>query len=412
MRAIVALLLMLAAAGPVQAVDKAAAERQFRLFLDGEIWPQAKAEGVPRAVFDQALGTVRLDWSLPDLIPPGAGTKAPKDQHQAEFRSPAGYFAAKVVDAVVAGGRRRAASEKAVLRQVERRTGVPAPILLAIWGRESGFGTAKVPKDAFTVLATKAFMATRKDMFRAELVAALRIVAGGHAAIGDMKSSWAGALGQPQFMPSKFLAHAADGDGDGRPDIWRSTADTLASIGRYLQDYGWQAGRGWGVEVAVPDTVSCVEEGPDRGHTLARWAARGLARADGRPFAAAETDKEFFLLMPAGRGGPAFLVTPNFYVLKEYNESDLYALFVGHAADRIAGADGGFRKGFDAVDALTRGDVAAMQRALERLGHDVGGADGLPGFKTRRSLGAFQESRGDKATCWPDANLKADLAGG
>lgn len=391
------------------AIDKGAAEKQFRVFLEEAIWPRAKAKGVGRDVFETALSGVTLDWSLPDLVPPGTKASTPKKQHQAEFKSPAGYFAGKQVGAVVAGGRKRLSSNGGVLKKVEKQSGVPATVILAIWGRESGFGAAKIPMDALRVLATKAFMSTRRDMFSTELVAALEILGKGYADRGQMRSSWAGALGQPQFMPSKYLAHAVDFDGDGKRDIWGSTSDTLASIGNYLRDYGWVSGRGWGYEVTVPESVSCSNEGPDRGRKISDWAKTGIARVGGMPFPGNEAGREGFLLMPAGRNGPAFIVTPNFYVLKEYNESDLYALFIGHAADRIAGSEAGFSRGFGEVDPLYRSDVAAMQRALEKQGYDVGGADGLPGYKTRRSIGEWQEKQGLPATCYPGAALAKAL---
>jgi membrane-bound lytic murein transglycosylase B len=220
-----------------------------------------------------------------------------------------------------------------------------------------------------------------------------------------MKSSWAGALGQPQFLPSSYLKFAADGDGDGRADIWNSEPDTLASIARYLDAHGWVRGRDWGFEVTVPQGVSCALEGPDRGRRIADWAAMGVKRVGGKPFPAHELTGEGYLMMPAGRFGPAFIVTPNFYVLKQYNESDVYALFVGHAADRIAYGERRFAGGWTAIDRLNRADIAAMQRGLERLGHDVGGADGLAGFKTRRSIGAWQTKNGRAPTCFPDAGL-------
>jgi membrane-bound lytic murein transglycosylase B len=220
-----------------------------------------------------------------------------------------------------------------------------------------------------------------------------------------MKSSWAGALGQPQFLPTSFLDHAVDFDGDAKPDIWNSAPDTLASIAKYLAAYGWVPGRDWGFEVSVPESVSCALEGPDRGKPISDWAALGVSRVGGKPFPASELKAEGFLLMPAGRSGPAFIVTPNFYVLKEYNESDLYALFVGHGADRIAHGDRKFAAGWGKVGGLYRSDVAALQRGLEAKGYDVGGADGLPGFRTRRSIGEWQEKNGRAATCFPDAEL-------
>ena len=224
-----------------------------------------------------------------------------------------------------------------------------------------------------------------------------------------MKSSWAGALGQPQFMPSSFLGYAADGDGDGRADIWGSEADTIASIGAYLQRHGWVAGRDWGFEVKVPPSVSCTLEGLDQGQPIASWEAMGITRISGRPFPAHELRGEGFLMMPAGRLGPAFVATPNFFVLKDYNMSDLYALFVGHVGDRIQFGVGDFSTPWKKVGGLYRSDIAAMQRALEKKGHDVGGADGLPGFKTRRSIGRWQEVTGRIATCFPKTGMKTEL---
>jgi lytic murein transglycosylase len=303
-----------------------------------------------------------------------------------------------------------AARHAATLQAVERATGVPGRIVLAIWGRESGYGRVDIPHDAFEVLGTKGFMSTRAGYFTDELIAALEIAEAGHVAPSAMRSSWAGALGQPQFMPSNYLEFAADGNGDGRADIWNSGADTIASIGNYLARQGWVAGRDWGFEVLVPSSVSCALEGPDQGRPIAEWEALGIRRVNGRLFPVHEQEGEGYLLMPAGRHGPAFIVTPNFYVLKTYNLSDLYALFVGHVGDRIAYGSGDFVRGWDEMDTFLRSDIAVMQRGLEALGHDVGGADGLPGFKTRRSIGRWQEATGLAATCFPEPGMGDELA--
>lgn len=392
--------LLLSLPAPAAPIDD-----QFRAWLKNDLWPQARASGISQKTFDAAFDDVKPNLKLPDLVMPGETPKPPQKQHQAEFGSPGAYFSEKTVRAVTAGGRARAQSQAAALSAAERRFGVPGGVLLAIWGRETGFGAAKMPYDAFEVLGTKAFMARRKEMFRTELLAALEIVQRGLAPAGAMKSSWAGALGQPQFMPTSFLKHAVDGDGDGRADIWNSVPDTLASIGNFLDHYGWVKGRDWGFEVTVPAGVSCALEGPHRGKKISEWAAMGIARVGGKPFPAHEARQEGFLLMPAGRHGPAFIVTPNFYVLKQYNTSDLYALFIGHAADRIAHGDRTFSAGWGEVGGLTRSDIAALQQALERKGYDVGSADGLPGFKTRRSIGDWQARNGRPATCFPDADL-------
>ncbi len=379
-------------------------DAQFRDWLTRDLWPAARAKGVSKKTFDEAFAGVKPNLKLPDLVLPGEKPGVPQEQHQAEFRSPGAYFAENAVRAVTSGGRSRAKTYADMLAAIERNTGVPPGVLLAIWGRESGFGTAKLPYDGIEVLATKAFLSTRKDMFRVEILAALQMIERG-VPREALKSSWAGALGQPQFLPSSYLEHAADGDGDGRIDIWNSEPDTLASIAGYLAHHGWVKGRDWGFEVTVPDGVSCALEGPDRPRLISEWAAMGIKRVNGQDFPAREARLEGYLMMPAGRHGPAFVVTPNFYVLKTYNESDLYALFIGHAADRIAHGDRRFSAGWDEVDGLYRSDVAAMQRGLEKLGYDVGGADGLPGFKTRRSIGAWQEKAGARPTCFPDAGM-------
>lgn len=394
---------------PATAQDKAAVERQFRGWLEQVIWPRAKARGVARGTFDVAFQGVELNWKLPDLVPPGTRPVTPRVQRQAEFGSPGKYFNRGSIDGATSVGRRMARRHAGTLAKVERQTGVPGRIILGIWGRESGYGRVKIPHDVFEVLGTKGFMSTRAAYFSDELVAALQIAQAGHAPGRAMRSSWAGALGQPQFMPTSFLKYAVDGDGDGRADIWGSQADTIASIGNYLARHGWIKGRDWGFEVVVPETVSCALEGPDQGKRISEWEALGIRRVSGRPFPAHERQGEGYLMMPAGRNGPAFVVTPNFYVLKDYNESDLYALFVGHVGDRIAYGVADFTGRWGKVGGLSRSDVARMQQALVKQGHDVGGVDGLPGYKTRRSIGRWQTATGQAATCFPEAAMKARL---
>ena len=193
------------------------------------------------------------------------------------------------------------------------------------------------------------------------MLAALQIVEEGHATPRAMKSSWAGAMGQPQFLPSSYLEYAVDFDGDGKKNIWGSTADTLASIANYLSVYGWQEGRDWGYEASFPTSVSCALEGPDRMRAISQWTAVGVTRISGRQFPAHELARDGALLMPAGRYGPAFIATPNFYVIKKYNNSDLYALFVGNVADRIEYANKSFAASWQKVSGLTRGNVMTIQ---------------------------------------------------
>ncbi|MBN7761521.1 lytic murein transglycosylase [Nitratireductor aquibiodomus] len=376
-------------------------EAQFRNWLASDLWPEAQRRGISATTFNAAFANVSPNLKLPDLVLPGESKPRSDRQHQAEFRAPSAYF--KHIGGVVSGGRARAGKLNGVLSAIEKRYGVPRGVVLAVWGRESGFGGAKIPYDAFEVLGTKAFLATRKAMFREEVLAALEMVERRGVSPRAMRSSWAGAMGQPQFMPTSYLKYAVDGDGNGSADIWNSQADTLASIANYLAQHGWVRGRDWGFEVTVPQGVSCALEGPDRGKSIADWQALGIRRVGGKAFPEHELRGEGYLMMPAGRFGPAFIVTPNFYRLKDYNESDLYALFVGHAGDRIMYGNNEFATSWGRVGGFNRSDVAGMQRGLERLGYDVGGADGLVGFKTRRSIGEWQQKNGVSPTCFPES---------
>ncbi len=378
---------------------------QFRSWLANDLWPQARQRGISEKTFNAAFSGVEPNLKLPDLVLPNAEKSVPREQRQAEFRSPAAYFAPNTVNGVVSGGKPLFNKHAATLKKLERETGVPGRIAIAIWGRESAFGRAKIPHNAFEVLATKAFLSTRKDYFRGEVLAALEMVEKRGIAPDALRSSWAGALGQPQFMPSSYLAYARSGDGDRIADIWNSEADTLASIAGYLAEKGWVRGRDWGFEVSLPDNLSCALEGPDQGRKISDWEKMGIRRISGRPFPVHERNQVGFLMMPAGRYGPAFVVTPNFFVIKEYNMSDLYALFVGHAGDRIEYGGATFAADWGNVGGMYRSDIALMQRGLERLGYDVGGADGLPGFKTRRSIGDWQQKNGLKPDCFPTKSL-------
>ena len=391
------------------AQDRSQVEKQFQRWIANDLTPQAKKAAISQRTIDAAFSGVTLNWDLPDLVPPG--TKPPKeqDQSQAEFSSPGAYFSEKRLQMLATTGRGLASSYASTFKQIERTYGVPAEIVVAIWGRESGFGKAKLPYSAIQVLATKAFMSTRKDMFRDELIDALTMVERGDVEPASMKGSWAGALGQPQFMPSSYLKYAVDFDKDGHADIWNSVPDALASIAHYLQSQGWQRGRDWGFEVSIPQKLSCAQEGPDLAKPISTWASTGISRVSGKAFPADDLKADGMMLVPAGRHGPEFIVTPNFYVLKQYNNSDLYALFIGNLADRIAHGAGPFQGQWDDVGKMLRSDVLAMQKALVARGYDVGNVDGLPGFKTRRALGDWQAKNGMTPTCYPDESLKGKI---
>jgi lytic murein transglycosylase len=409
-----ALLIILAAllsftATPTFAASKAAVEKQFHDWIERSLWPDAKANGISRTAFDRAFAHVGLNWKLPDLVIPGERPPKEKPQSQAEFSTPGPYFNEKRLAKLAVDGRAFYSAHASVLKKIEKAYGVPASVILAIWGRETGYGKASITASEIDVLATMAFMSERKDLFRKELMAALVMVQSG-VNPDAMKGSWAGAMGQPQFMPSSYLKYAVDFDGDGKKDIWNSVPDALASIANYMViKGGWQRGRSWGFEVTIPDNVSCAQEGPDLAKPTQDWTALAITRISGKAFPSSELKAPSMMLVPAGRFGPEFIVTPNFYAIKEYNNSDLYALFIGNLSDRIAYGSGAFSRAWGDVGHMLRSDVQSMQKKLSKQGNDVGKIDGLPGYKTRRTIGRWQAKHGMKPTCYPDEGLIGKL---
>lgn len=401
-RSLAALVVLVAcglAVAPARAQDRGRVDALFQTWVTGTVRPAALKAGVSAATFDGAMQGVALDWSLPDLAPPGAPPSG-GPQRQPEFADPGKYVAEGNFAALTAEGSAEIRKWSKTLDQVEKRYGVPRGIVVAIWGRESRFGKARIGNVAVRALATEAFMGARKEQFFPELIAALKILQGDHVALADMKSSWAGAMGQPQFLPSKYLDNAVDMDGDGRRDIWSSVPDTLGSIANYLRKHGWRPGPDWGVEVDLPAGVPCTFEGPDQSKTVADWEALGARPKGGGALPKAKS-AALHLMAPAGRTGPMFLVSDNFYVIKEYNESDLYALFVGHLGDRFGGG-GPLGTPWTTPKTVPRTEIAAMQRRLEAQGANVGAADGLIGFRTRVAVGRWETRQGRAPTCFPD----------
>jgi lytic murein transglycosylase len=387
--------MLLAVAIALFAVAPAAADARFRAFLDS-VRPEAAAAGVSRVTFDLATRDLEPDFSLPELILPGQQEKSPSAQ--AEFtQTPARYLSEQQFKPLIAQGRALAQKHGATLAAIEQRYGVPGSVLLAIWARETAYGAAQLRYNALTVLATRAFVGRRPDYFRREFVLALKMIQDGHITPSDMRSSWAGAMGQTQFMPSQYLEYAVDFDGDGKRDIWGSVQDALASVASQLVGKGWRKGERWGFEVKLPANVDCTLADPDNKMPLAEWKKRGLQPVRPAPEAAAI---EASLLLPAGPYGPGFLVPKNYFVLKDFNFSDLYVLFVGHLADRIAG-EGVFATPWGEVTQATSGDIERMQQRLTALKLYADKIDGKAGMKTRLAVGLFQKANGVRLDCWP-----------
>jgi lytic murein transglycosylase len=396
------------------AVYKREVEKSFANWLEA-LWPDAEAAGISRKTFDANLKGLKLDWSLPQITPPdpaypGGPTLPaalkPKPRHQAEFDVPELYFSKGALSSLAATGRGKYKQLSQTLGAIQQKYGVPASIVVAIWGRETGFGAATLPYDALSAIATQGFMGRRPEVFRQEAIAALKIMEEGHATRAEMRSSWAGAMGYTQFLPSDFEKYAVDFDGDGRRDIWNSVPDALASAGNSLHSQGWDGKQTWAYEVTLPKGFDCTEQGPDKARPIAEWVKLGVARVKDRPFPEDKLQDSAFLVLPVGLKGPAFLATNNFSVLKLYNNSDVYALFVGHVADMIAAnAPVEFAGAWQPVERLPRDRIQRFQEALVAKGHDVGNVDGLAGFKTRRTIGIEEQKLGLPLSCYPNKTV-------
>ncbi len=375
-----------------------AADAAFTQFI-ASLWPEAQAQGVSRATFDAETRGLEPDYKLPDLLLPGRpATGAPS---QAEFvQVPADYIREASIAKLAEEGQRLMQKYRDALSGIEKRFGVPATIVLAIWGRETDYGRYTLPYDGLRVLATQAYVGRRKDQYRNEFILALKMIGDGEVTRKDLRASWGGAVGLTQFLPSEFYKHGVDFDGDGHKDIWHSVPDALASAAEQLVNKGWQPGLRWAYEVQAPANADCTMGVPEVTKPIGDWLRAGFVPVRGEKLSAAEQAQPASLLQPEGIYGPAFLTTKNYFVIKEYNFSDLYVLFVGHLSDRMLSPQA-FATPWSASKQLRTTDVEAMQRQLTRLGLYKDKLDGKAGMQTRAALGAYQKSAGIKVDCWP-----------
>jgi lytic murein transglycosylase len=381
-----------AKSSPVKAQAAAAPRGDFSAFVAG-LWPEAQRAGISREVFEAATSGLSPDPKVVALT-----------KKQAEFSKPIwDYVNGSVSGARIARAQQMSAHYDSVLHDVERRYGVPREIVLAVWGMESGFGANTGGMSVIRSLATLAFVRYRGDFFRGELIQALQILQAGHVTPAGMKGSWAGAMGQTQFMPSSYAAFAVDQDGDGHPNIWTSAPDALASTANYLRQKGWNPGLPWLTEVVLPARMDLSVH--RRGY--ADWAALGVQRADGQALPGSGAAN---LFMPGGINGPVFLAGDNFEVIRAYNSSDAYAMGVGHLANRIAGGRG-FARPWPAKS-LSHPERAEVQKRLSKLGFYRGEADGRHGTKTREALRSFQARHGLVTDGYADHAVLGALRGG
>jgi membrane-bound lytic murein transglycosylase B len=347
------------------------------------LWPDARAQGVSRPVFDQAMRGLVPDTDIVALL-----------NNQPEHSKTTAEYLTHVVSAArIETGQRKAAELAPILERIERAYGVDRYVVLAVWGIETSFGASTGSRSVVRSLATLAVADPRRPQYwRKELLTALVILQRGDIVADRMTGSWAGAMGHTQFMPTSFVAHAVDFDGDGRRNIWMSIPDALASTANYLKHAGWVAGESWGYEAVPPDGFDFAHAAPSGARTLFDWLALGMSPPAGRKFLPARGHLQ--VMLPAGARGPAFLVTRNFRALMRYNNSVSYALAVGHLADRIAG-DAPLATPWPSSDrALSLVERQELQHLLQSKGHDIGTIDGRIGGQTRDAIRAFQRTRG------------------
>jgi membrane-bound lytic murein transglycosylase B len=379
------------AAAPAPAAETIPVEQRFAEWV-AKFRASAQAQGIDEATLHAAFDGVQYLPRVIDL-----------DRAQPEFtRTVWEYLDITVSPQRVAVGQQKLAELRTQVDDAAARYGVAPGVLLAIWGIESNFGGNYGSTPTIDALATLAFDGRREGWARGQLQDALRILQSGDIARPQMIGSWAGAMGQTQFLPSAFLAHAVDGDGDGRRDLWGSMADVIASTANFLAHSGWRAGEPWGAEVLLPSGFDVGRADPQTRQTSAQWAAEGVRTTDGAPL---PEMADAAILLPAGARGPAFLAGTNFRTLLRYNNSVNYALAVSLLSQRIAGGPAVQTPWPRDLAALSRTQVKELQTALNARGFDSGIADGAAGPATRDALRRFQRSIGVAADGYPTLEL-------
>ena len=355
-------------------------DAKFDAFL-AEARTEALAQGITAATFDSAVAGLA---PLPGIIAMNA--------NQPEFARPVWSYLDSAVSARrIKDAQFMLARYGEVLDKIAAQSGVPKAILVAIWGLESDYGADSGGFNLFAALATLAYDGPRASYARPEFLAALQIYQQQHYASSEMVGSWAGAFGQTQFTPTTFIKYAADGDGDGQIDLWRSAPDALASAARLLADQGWTRNQPWGYEVTLPDNFAYEDADIDTQKSISEWSARGVKTASGDALSPSQDSAAIYL--PAGARGPAFLVFANFRVILKYNNAASYALAISLLADRMTGA-GPVRHSWPRDErALSRSERIAFQADLQKLGFDPGTPDGVLGRRSRAALRQYQKSK-------------------
>ena len=358
--------------------------------------PQALSAGISEATFDMAFANVQLNERVLEL-----------DRRQPEFtRTFWQYIDMTVTPLRIERGRLLRQQHAELLGTVTARYGIPDAYLLSFWAMETNFGSFTGNTPTIEALATLAYDPRRSAFFTEQLLYALRILEEGHLTLDQMRGSWAGALGHTQFMPSNYIHYTVDGDGSGRKDLFNSLDDVFHSAGHFLNRLGWRTGQDWGYEVRLPKGFNYALADGRTQRTIAEWASLGITRATGTKLTNVSPEEmSAALLLPGDYRGPAFLVFHNFNVIKRWNNSNNYALAVGLIADQIRHQPGLVARAPADDAAMSREDVMALQNHLNRLGFDVGRADGIAGQRTRQGLREFQVQQGLPADGFPSPRM-------
>jgi membrane-bound lytic murein transglycosylase B len=395
---VLSLVLLAAAYGATSVpVPDSPDDKQFAFFIQ-DFRQTALAQGIAPETYDAAMGGISLSPHIADL-----------NLNQPEFSIPVWtYLDDAVSPQRISDGQAALLGDGPILAPIEAKYGVPREVLISIWGNESDYGRGMGNYNMFQALATLAYDGPRADYARPQLIAALKMMQREHYQPQDMTSSWAGAFGETQFVPTTFLNQAVDGDGDGKIDLWHSVADALASSANVLAQAGWKTGKPWGYEVTLPAGFAYEDADLDHVQSVAAWKKLGVKTALGGELPA--SDEPGAVYLPAGARGPAFLVFANFKAILKYNNAASYALAVCVLADQLRGTAPIAAPWPRDEKMLTRDERLTLQNTLAALGFDIGKADGILGSKARAALRAWQKAHQLPPDGYPTEDLLTRIA--
>ncbi|MCI5043355.1 MAG: lytic murein transglycosylase [Aquisalinus sp.] len=377
-----------------------AAAQEFDDWLQ-EFRSEALAKGISQATYDREMATVEPVQRVLEL-----------NDNQPEFvKGVWDYLDTAVSDTRISNGLNNAAANEALLDRIEEAYGVDKEIIVAIWGLESSYGAIMGSYDVLSALATLGHEGRRTSFGRSQLIGALKIIDREYADRTQLKGSWAGAMGQTQFIPTTYLESAVDYDGDGRRDLWSNLGDVFASTANYLSRSGYTANEPWGFEVMLPEGFDYALADRSNRQMVASWAQLGIERADGKELTEdIDLNAMGYLIVPAGAEGPAFLVFNNFRAILRYNNSTSYALGIGLLSNHIAGDAKPLVQSWPREDRpLSLSERKSLQEALSQRGYNPGPVDGIIGAGTKAALRKWQHDQGMPADGYASSTVLTKL---